>query len=159
MTTNSKTNSTTYSTIASACPLINISSAEELAQIHESSVVKHAHIIAGEESAKEKIVNYFNGLKAFLEKNNFQGCPYSNALVATKGADSNIVSEVKDHKQFVREFFISLAYDLVEIEEAKFLGEHLFLLYAGATNEAQNFQSLWPVDRSLQVVDRLLEEY
>jgi len=150
------TTKSTSSTIASACPLINISSVEELAQIHEASVIKHAHIIASEDSSKEKIVHYFNELRAFLEKNKFQGCPYSNALVATKGEDPDVVREVQDHKQFVREFFISIAYEMAEIEEAKFLGEHLFLLYAGATNEAQNFQALWPVERALEIVDRLL---
>jgi len=153
------TTAPTFSTIASACPLINISSAEKLAEIHESSVIKHAHILAGGEMTKEKIVNYFDELQVFLEANNFQGCPYSNALVASKGVDPDIVREVKDHKQFMREFFIALAYELVELEEAKFLGEHLFLLYSGATNEAQNFQALWPVERALEVVKQLLKRY
>jgi len=153
------TTTSTYSTIASACPLITISSAEELAEIHESSVIKHANILAGRESSKEKIANYFNQLKVFLEANNFHGCPYSNALVASKGADQNIVREVKDHKQFVREFFISLAYELVDLEEAKLLGEHLFILYSGATNEAQNFHDLWPVERASKIVDSLLKAY
>jgi len=153
------TTATTFSTIASACPLINISSASELAKIHESSVIKHARIIAGSETSKEKIVSYFNELKVFLEVNNFQGCPYSNALVATKGQDPDIVREVQDHKEFLRGFFVALAYEFVGLEEAKFLGEHLFLLYSGATTEAQNFQTLWPIDRALKVVDQLLNGY
>ena len=158
MTTATSTSST-FSTIASACPLINISSADELAEIHTHSVIKHAHILAGIETSKEKITNYFVQLKVFLESNNYQGCPYSNALVASKGADPVIAKEVKDHKQFMREFFISLAYEIVEIEEAKFLGENLFLLYSGATTESQNFKEIWPVEHSLNIVKRLLESY
>jgi len=152
-------NSSTFSTIASACPLINISSAVELAEIHESSVIKHAHIIAGTESSKEKLLNYFEQLQEFLEANNFHGCPYSNALAASKGADPEIVREVRDHKQFVREFFVALAYEFVELKEAKLVGENLFLLYSGATNEAQNFQAIWPVERAIGLVKELLEKY
>jgi len=38
------------------------------------------------------------------------------------------------------------------------MGTTLFLLYSGATTEAQNLSSPWPVDAAITAVERLLKE-
>lgn len=149
--------SSDFATIASACPLIDIASAEDLAKIHEASVIKHAHILAGTDSVPEKILNYFDQLGDFLKDNQFQGCPYTNALAATHGGDPEVVREVQQHKEFIREFFIALLAEYVGSADAEPLGEQLFLLYSGATVESQNLQDLWPVKRARQIAADLLQ--
>jgi len=36
------------------------------------------------------------------------------------------------------------------------MGETLFLLYSGATTEAQNLRATWPVDRALRCAEKLV---
>ncbi len=145
------------STAAVACDLGTTLSAQELQELHRASVIRHANILADNTTnAETKIIAYFNDLLSFLESHRFQGCSFSNSLVINASSDPKITKEVNDHKEFTREFFISLSSELTTPSRINHLGEHLFLLYSGATTEAQNLQDTWPVERSIEIVRQLL---
>ena len=58
------------------------------------------------------------------------------------------------HKIFIRDFFIELAHR-IRPDGGRELGELLFLLYSGATTEAQNLRNTWPVERARKVAEQL----
>jgi len=146
-------------TKAVACNFGPAATVSELQDIHRASVIRHASILAdAKKTTPQKIISYFEDLQAFMENNFFRGCPYSNALAASRGVDEEVVKEVLDHKEFTREFFIALSQDITISDRAPHVGEHLFLLYAGATTESQNLRAIWPIQRSLQIVKQILIE-
>ncbi len=144
--------------VGSACPLGFAESAEDLARIHRSSVIRHAELLAGPQEAKSKIISYFLDLKTFLEDNNFKGCPYSNSVATSKAQDKAILKEVRDHKEFIREFLTALSFEVATAERAFRTGDLIFLLYSGATTESQNLQQSWPVESAIASVNDLLNE-
>lgn len=93
-----------------------------------------------------KVSLYFDQLRSYLEANDFRGCPYSNTAAIASTEDS-IIRKVRQHKDRVRDFFRQLATQMSMCSaRATVLGDALFLLYSGATTEAQNLRELWPVD-------------
>lgn len=144
--------------IGAACPLGNVNSAEDLAVIHRSSVVRHAQILAAPQQAQEKIIGYFIDLKDFFLDSHFGGCPFTNALRNSGHLDRDILKEVRDHKEFIRQFFANLAKEFCTPARAQRTGELLFLLYSGAATESQNLQQIWPVESAILAVDEILRE-
>ena len=56
------------------------------------------------------------------------------------------------------DFFRDLASEFAASEgRAREVGDTLFLLYSGATGEAQNLRALWPVDAALKAAMTLCE--
>ncbi len=146
-------------TVAVACDLTPISSPEELRELHKASVIRHANILADSEtSAKDKIIAYFEDLLSFLAAHQFSGCPFGNALVASHRTNPEVFQEVSDHKEFTREFLVSLASELTTPCRSVHVGEHLFLLYTGATTESQNLHTIWPAERAVEVVTQLVHD-
>ncbi len=145
------------STSAVACNLGSTETIDELRKIHRASVIRHASILADDTKAAEtKIIDYFSDLKSFMENHQFRGCPYTNALSASRGKDPKIVQEVLEHKEFSREFFISISQEITSHERATLIGEYLFLLYSGATTESQNLKAIWPIQRAIGLVEQLM---
>ncbi len=140
------------------CPLGITNSAEELANIHRTSVIRHAELLAGPQEAKTKIIAYFSELKTFLEENHYKGCPYSNAVASSSSRDKAILKEVRDHKEFIREFLTALCFEVATSERAARTGDLIFLLYSGATTESQNLKQSWPVESAIISVNDLLNE-
>ncbi len=141
-----------------ACSLSKKTSATELQEIHKASVARHASILAEtRQDATAKMIQYFQDLQTFLERNQFQGCPYTNALFASYGTNAEIVQQVINHKKFIRNFLITLSAEITTPCRAELTGEHLFLLYSGATTECQNLRDTWPVERALEMVQQILQ--
>lgn len=93
-----------------------------------------------------KVAAYFDQLRNYLETNDFRGCPYSNTA-AIAGTEDSIIRKVRQHKDRIRDFFRQLAAQIsTSPARAGHLGDALFLLYSGATTEAQNLRELWPVE-------------
>ncbi len=146
-------------TQAVACSYGPAATADELRDIHRSSVIRHAGILADDKlSADAKIMAYFKDLRSFMENHQFRGCPYTNALSVSRGKDEKITQEVLDHKEFVREFFIAISGEITPSQRAQHVGEHLFLIYSGATTESQNLRAIWPIERALDIVKQILIE-
>lgn len=104
----------------------------------------HDDLLKSGAAARDILEKYFSELEAFMEKNNFGGCPFTNTAQAVRGkSEAGIQSRVKGHKTEVRSFFRKLC------EKGSFqprmLSEAFFLIYSGATTESSNMGSLEPV--------------
>jgi len=130
--------------------------AEWLKETHERSVASHDGILKSKKNPQRKLREYFNELKKWLQENNFRGCPYTNTSSMLNTDAPEIREQVEIHKLFIRDFFIELARGLVSAEKARQLGSALFLLYSGATAEAQNVRSTWPVESALETAEMLV---
>ncbi|MCP5541176.1 MAG: TetR/AcrR family transcriptional regulator [Akkermansiaceae bacterium] len=109
-------------------------------------------------SCREKAVQYFDFLEKFLEKNDFRGCPYSNTSAVTCEECGGIRRRIEEHKLAQRDFLRELAAEVSATgQRACDLGDTLFLLYSGATTEAQNLRAIWPIRAARQAAIDLLE--
>ncbi len=128
-----------------------------LQSVHDRSEDSRADILSDPETACVKVREYFQELRKFLKKGSFRGCPYTNTsavIPAMADGGEPLHCQVVDHKKSIRRFFHKLATQITsEKPEAKRLGDILFLLYSGATTEAQNLRSLWPVDVAMAEAD------
>lgn len=119
-----------------------------LETLHERSVAHHATLLQSSHPPENVLRNYFDELKKWLLSNNFRGCPFTNTGIFLQDDAPLVRDAIETHKTFIRDFFIDLAVRL-DSERGRELGETLFLLYSGATTEAQNLRASWPVDRAL----------
>ena len=117
--------------------------------VHTRSEVRCQSILDAPGKASEKIDRCFADLEAYLEASDFRGCPYSNTSAVVESGCTGILKQVEEHKQATREFFRALAADLASglsgEQCVERLGDALFVLYSGATTEAQNLREMWPV--------------
>lgn len=117
--------------------------------VHSRSEVRCQGILAAPGKASEKIDCYFADLEQYLETSDFRGCPYSNTSAVVESGCTGILKQVEEHKESTREFFRALAADLAAGLKGGDcvgrLGDALFVLYSGATTEAQNLREMWPV--------------
>lgn len=129
-----------------------------LEETHERSEVHHQEILEADGDAREKVITYFEDLKIWLEQKKFRGCPYTNTAASLDSSSPSISCQVEEHKNSIRDFFIALAKQVTADEQAaRQLGNGLFLLYSGATTEAQNLSSPWPVDAAIESIQVLFE--
>ena len=67
--------------------------------------------------------------------------------------------QVELHKLSIRDFFIDLAREIAPSgSPARRLGTLFFLLYSGATTEAQNLKSNWPIDSAIDCIKDLISK-
>jgi AcrR family transcriptional regulator len=96
-----------------------------------------------------KVETFFTELGRIMEQSQFRGCPYTNTAVVVSAEETCLARAVQTHKMSLRDFFRDLALQVLAEKspaDAVALGDTLFLLYSGATTEAQNLRSLWPVE-------------
>lgn len=118
-----------------------------LLQIHERSEARHQALLDSDADPIEKVGQYFDGLNEYLQNNAFRGCPYTNTATVASSCETSLCVQVQSHKAFLRDFFRDLVRDFsVSAARARELGDVLFLLYSGATSEAQNLKATWPVE-------------
>lgn len=117
--------------------------------VHARSKIRCQGILDAPGTASEKIDRYFADLEQYLAASEFRGCPYSNTSAVVESGCKGILKQVEEHKDSTREFFRALATDLASglggDECVGRLGDALFVLYSGATTEAQNLREMWPV--------------
>ncbi len=117
-----------------------------LEMMHQRSEAARAEILASAEAPEAKIDQYFIDLERFLEERQFRGCPFTNTGSITDACCESIRECIEAHKISIRDFFRELAAELpVSDSRARQMGDELFLLYSGATMEAQNLRAIWPV--------------
>ena len=122
-----------------------------LQEAHDRSEVRREAILAGPESAPEKIDAEFGYMETFLGNSDFRGCPYSNTTAVVESGCVGILRLVAEHKQAIRDFFRQLCNEIVgdqAMDNGKCpgrLGDAIFVLHSGAITEAQNLREIWPV--------------
>ncbi|MCF6311394.1 MAG: TetR/AcrR family transcriptional regulator [Verrucomicrobiales bacterium] len=114
--------------------------------MHERSELARAEILKSTEEPEVKIDQYFVELENFLEGSHFRGCPFTNTSSVTGEGCESIHKKIEAHKISIRDFFCDLAKQMTNRDvRARELGDDFFLLYSGATMEAQNLRANWPV--------------
>lgn len=118
-----------------------------LQKIHDDSIKHQIEVLNAPGKTCKKIANSFDELKLHLESNDFRGCPYSNSCVVTDSECMLIRDQIESHKEAAREFYFRLSLrETTDRKLARKMADQIFLLYSGATTEAQNLRSSWPVE-------------
>ncbi|MGJ8650296.1 MAG: TetR/AcrR family transcriptional regulator [Opitutaceae bacterium] len=128
-----------------------------LENMHLNSLAYHHKLLGSDSDPKTIIYDYFKELKKWLIKNNFRGCPYTNTAIFIVDEAPLVREQIQVHKISIRDFFTDLSIRLCP-DKGPALGDALFLLYSGATMEAQNLRDTWPVDRALESAAKLCAE-
>lgn len=117
-----------------------------LKAMHDRSETLRAEILTSEDSPAEKLARYFGHLETYMANSQFRGCPYSNTGAVSDEQCCGIIEQIRSHKESIRQFFRTLtALHFPNPERAEELGDRIFVLYSGATGEAQNLKAMWPV--------------
>ena len=117
-----------------------------LKSMHERSEALRSEILASTATPTEKLKIYFDRLENFLRQGDFRGCPYSNTGALPGETCARIVEQIRLHKESTRAFFREVALlAIADPGRADQVGDRIFVLYSGATGEAQNLRELWPV--------------
>ena len=110
----------------------------------ESSEENNTAILKSYTSASDCIKIKYSQLESHLKENQFRGCPFSNTKVMTP--DSQDISKfIITYKNGSLGFWSAVA----RRANKEDLGGPLFLLYSGATSEAQNLESCSPLQIAL----------
>lgn len=118
-----------------------------LKSVHETTEEKRQAILETPGDPIDKVAGYFDSLGRFLVEHDFRGCPYTNTAAVITDSDTALREQVEHHKRSIREFFQRLASEFASTSgRAQRVGDALFLLYSGATAEAQNLRCFWPVE-------------
>jgi len=128
-----------------------------LESVHDKSVSHHRELIESDRTPREKVEVYFDELGTFLVARKFRGCPYSNTNAVVDEGCAGIVARIREHKESILHFFRAVAAQQFEGEAARCLADRLFVLYSGATTEAQNLRDLWPVNVAKLLAVELIE--
>jgi AcrR family transcriptional regulator len=132
--------------------------AEWLDDLHARSEARHQAVLADPGLPAGKVDRYFASLADFLRDSDFRGCPYSNTGAVVDEDCRCIREQIEAHKLSIRSFFRRLATDIAPAgKRGEDLGDALFLLYSGATVEAQNLRALWPVDAAKRAARQLCQ--
>ncbi len=117
-----------------------------LRSVHETSECYRIELLKNCCSPVEALGCYFDQLETFLINSGFRGCPYSNTGAASDQRCSGITGQIQSHKASIRGFFRSIAaLQFPDPEQADEIGDRIFILYSGASSEAQNLKAIWPV--------------
>lgn len=117
-----------------------------LKSIHEFSETFRGELLESAGSAAAKLERYFDQLEQFMINSQFRGCPYSNTSAVSGEKCCGIIEQIQSHKESIRQFFRTLsAQQIPDNIRATAIGDRIFVLYSGATGEAQNLKAIWPV--------------
>jgi AcrR family transcriptional regulator len=129
-----------------------------LQSVHEKSDNHLKSILETEGNATSKLSGYFDDLRAYMIKSEFRGCPYSNTGVVSGNSCTGIREQILEHKDCLRCFFRELAFqECGDRKKADKAGDRIFLIYSGATTEAQNLKEIWPVDTAQEAALQLIQ--
>lgn len=130
-----------------------------LSDIHDQAVQKHQALLDSDEDPVKKVGIYFQSLGKYLEENSFRGCPYTNTATVASQCETKLCEQVECHKVSMRDFFRDLAQGFAPSgSRAREVGDTLFLLFSGATSEAQNLKALWPVEAARRAALEICEK-
>ena len=130
-----------------------------LESMHEGSEESRRDILESSEDPAEKIDQYFAMLERFLKDRQFRGCPFTNTSSITEACCEPIRKQIEDHKISIRNFFHQIAEKFtIDENRAKEVGDELFLLFSGATMEAQNLRAIWPVSAARRAAKERCEQ-
>lgn len=129
-----------------------------LEEVHDHSEETRKVILEDQATTPEqKLNNYFDALSEYLVHSDFRGCPYTNTGAMIDIESKGVMEQIKCHKESIRDFFEAiLEQKFGKTEQVAILAKQIFLIYSGATTEAQNLRDLWPVESARSATLALL---
>ena len=124
--------------------------ADWLCETHRLSEARHNKLLCSAGRHSKILDQYFNQLKDWMVEKGYRGCPFSNTAIVAVTDSEMIRQQIQRHKLYHRDFFVELARFYTQGSNASKLGNALFILYSGATTEAQNLRTTWPIDAALE---------
>lgn len=100
-------------------------------------------------SVKEKLLSAFDFLIHMNAVENFRGCSFLNILSEISREQETIFAVIQSHKTDLRKLFDKQLDD-------ELLSAHIYLLFESAIVESQLFQSNELIEKSKQIVRKLL---
>ncbi|HQZ28335.1 MAG: TetR/AcrR family transcriptional regulator [Verrucomicrobiales bacterium] len=129
-----------------------------LQSLHEQSEHFRVELLQSDESPVTKVTRYFDHLESFMVTSHFRGCPFSNTNAVSDDSCGGIIDRVKSHKESIRTFFVAIAGQQIAVpERAAAIGDRLFVLFSGASAEAQNLKAIWPVQAGKDAAIEMLQ--
>ncbi|KXH80419.1 TetR/AcrR family transcriptional regulator [Chryseobacterium kwangjuense] len=107
------------------------------------------HFCADEKSLKQRMIRSFDFLIEMNAKEDFRGCSFLNILSEIPMDNVKILQAIQQHKTDLRNYFS----DLVKNEA---LSDHIYLLFESSIIESQLFKSNELIERSKNIVNRLI---
>lgn len=118
-----------------------------LEQIHDRSEISREELIKAPCNASSKVATYFENLSQYLVNSDFRGCPYTNTGAMVDTDSEGVIKQIRSHKESLRDFFETIiSADYGKSDQVSAVANQVFILYSGATTEAQNLRDLWPVE-------------
>jgi len=109
---------------------------------------------------KEKIFALFEYLEVWIKVTNYRGCAFININTEFPDDTDEISVIVQEHKQKLRSLIRNLTLSLDKKnrseEEQLLLSDTIYLIFEGTIVECQNYRDLWPVERSLKAIKKIL---
>jgi AcrR family transcriptional regulator len=131
-----------------------------LETVHEKSENWRGEILRQSLPSVDKLNQYFSELSEYLVGSDYRGCPYTNTCAMVDIGSAGVMDKIKAHKESVRNFFEAiLKQEYGESKEVTELANQIFIIYSGATTEAQNLRDLWPVESARKAAIALFEAF
>ena len=111
----------------------------------EKAEANSQQILDSSEDAEVRIKKKYNQLELHLLIHDYRGCPFSNTKVMVPESEE-ITDLIVSYKKSAQLFWEQIAID-ANMDEM--MGSALFLLYSGATSEAQNISNLSPLNSAV----------
>ncbi|UII33985.1 TetR/AcrR family transcriptional regulator [Fulvivirga ulvae] len=116
---------------------------------HEHWFTKLKQYVKKHASDTSEILCAFDFLIFMNELENFRGCSFLNILAELNKGDEKILKVIQSHKNDLRTYFNDRINDAT-------VGDHMYLLFESALIESQLFKDQWPIIKSKNIVQSLI---
>lgn len=116
-----------------------------------------------QDSAQARLLGVFDFIHEWMARCDFRGCAFLNIASEVPSLDSDIRSEVVQHKDSLKEYIRGLLVEVMKSGsvrdgvERQQLVDMLYVLVEGAIVASQNYGQVWPVDAARQAAELLLK--
>jgi AcrR family transcriptional regulator len=121
---------------------------------------KLLEFLEGVEDGVERLTKVFECRMKYMEETNYGGCAYSRIISELPQRVSKINEQVKLQKNKQRVFFGEEVRRLKGISPSRLdeIADTIFLLFDGATSQAQLYQEVWPIENAIKAVKQLIKQ-
>ena len=111
----------------------------------------------------ERYIAIIKGVKDYVRETDFRGCAFGNIAVEITEPDHPIRKEVKLHEDRFRSILKDVVKDLKNSDprykrlNVDNVVDTYYLILEGAIVASKNYNDIWPIERAVESVERLIE--
>lgn len=116
-------------------------------------------------TARERFFGPLNILTPWFESSEYRGCPFQNLVSEAPAGAKRVHDVARIHREKARVFFRELIVDLITEEpdlkdvDVHGLADMYVVLFEGTIATAVAFRESWPVTRTIEALEILLNQY